>query len=171
MQKLLFALCWISLATDSIAEDRFGGEPGEVRVYKTSAGAKRKLELYLPPGHDPEKSTVPGLIPFHSGGCSTNGKNHPKGHNKKGGCVTDAKSAIRWFKQNAGEFGIDPDRTITGGGSAGGHISALATMNPDLNDPADPKDIDTKVVAYLWFNAAFAPEDQTSPSSKPTGSS
>ena len=71
-------------------------------------------------------------------------------------CVTDAKSAIRWFKQHAGELGIDPQRIITGGGSAGGHISALATMNPGLNDPADPEGIDTSVVAYLWFNPAFA---------------
>ena len=74
-------------------------------------------------------------------------------------CVTDAKSAIRWFKQHATELGIDPNRIITGGGSAGGHISALATLNPGLNDPADPKDIDTSVVAYLWFNPAFALDD------------
>jgi len=70
-------------------------------------------------------------------------------------CVTDAKSAIRWFKQHADELGVDPDRIITGGGSAGGHISAIATLSPGLDDPADPKDIDTSVVAYLWFNPAF----------------
>jgi acetyl esterase/lipase len=82
-----------------------------------------------------------------------------EGESKKRVCITDAKSAIRWFKQHAGELGIDPDRIITGGGSAGGHVSALATMNPGLNDPADPKDIDTRVVAYLWFNPAFSPDD------------
>lgn len=192
MVKLLFALCWISLAAGGIAEDRFDGPPGEVRVYKTSAGAERKLELYFPPGHVPEKSKVPGLILFHGGGwsggsldqfrtacayfasrglvCATaeyrmlgKGEKPPKGQSKKGVCVTDAKSAIRWFKQNANELGIDPDRIITGGGSAGGHISALATMNPDLNDPADPKDVSTKVVAYLWFNPAFAPDDHKNP--------
>ena len=86
-----------------------------------------------------------------------------EGESRKGVCVTDAKSAICWFKQHAGEFGIDPNRIITGGGSAGGHISALATMNPGLNDPADPKDIDTRVVAYLWFNPAFSPEDKEDP--------
>jgi acetyl esterase len=84
----------------------------------------------------------------------------PKGESIKRACVTDAKSAIRWFKNNAAELGIDPARIITGGGSAGGHISALATMNPGLNDPADPKGIDTNVVAYLWFNPAFAPTDK-----------
>jgi acetyl esterase len=84
----------------------------------------------------------------------------PAGETRKRVCVTDAKSAIRWFKQHAGEFGIDPARIITGGGSAGGHISALATLNPGLNDPADPTDFDTSVVAYLWFNPAFSPADE-----------
>jgi acetyl esterase/lipase len=83
----------------------------------------------------------------------------PAGETKKRVCITDAKSAIRWFKQHAGELGVDPARIITGGGSAGGHISALATLNPGLNDPADPKDFDTSVVAYLWFNPAFSPDD------------
>lgn len=83
----------------------------------------------------------------------------PAGETKKRACITDAKSAIRWFKQHATELGIDPQRIITGGGSAGGHISALATMNPGLNDLADPKGFDTSVVAYLWFNPAFAPDD------------
>lgn len=86
-----------------------------------------------------------------------------KGESMKRVCVTDAKSAIRWFKQNAEQLGIDPKRVITGGGSAGGHISALATMNPGLNDPADPKDIDTSVVAYIWFNPAFDPKDSEDP--------
>lgn len=90
-------------------------------------------------------------------------KKLPAGETKKRVCVTDAKSAIRWFKQHADELGIDPKRIITGGGSAGGHISALATMNPGLNDPADPKDIDTSVVAYLWFNPAFDLKDDKDP--------
>jgi acetyl esterase len=87
----------------------------------------------------------------------------PDGESHKRVCVIDAKSAIRWFKQHAGELGVDPTRIITGGTSAGGHISALATMNPDLNDPADPKDIDTRVVAYIWVNPAFAGQDRKTP--------
>jgi acetyl esterase len=89
------------------------------------------------------------------------GSKPPAGESKKRVCITDAKSAIRWFKQHAHELGIDPRRIITGGGSAGGHIAVLATTNPGLNDPADPKDIDTSVVAYLLFNPAFGPEDRT----------
>ena len=87
----------------------------------------------------------------------------PQGHTRKRVCVTDAKSAIRWFKQQSDRFGMDPNRIITGGGSAGGHISALATLNPGLNDPADPANVDTRVVAYLWFNPAFATDDSQDP--------
>jgi dienelactone hydrolase len=75
----------------------------------------------------------------------------------KRACITSAKSAIRWLKQNADELGIDPDRIIGGGGSAGAHVLLLATLNPGLNDPADPADIDTSVVAYVLFNPAFQP--------------
>jgi hypothetical protein len=81
----------------------------------------------------------------------------PAGETRKRVCITDAKSAIRWFKQHAAELGIDPQRIVTGGGSAGGHIAVLATTNPGLDDPADPQDIDTSVVAYLLFNPAFSP--------------
>jgi acetyl esterase len=83
----------------------------------------------------------------------------PAGVSKKRVCITDAKSAIRWFKQQAKEFGMDADRIITGGGSAGAHLSALATLNPGLSDPKDNQEVSLEVVAYLWFNPAFAVND------------
>ena len=39
-------------------------------------------------------------------------------------CVKDAKSAIQWVRKNASNLGVDPDRIVSGGGSAGGHIAA-----------------------------------------------
>ena len=38
--------------------------------------------------------------------------------------VEDAKSAIRWVRQNASMLGVDPDRIVAAGGSAGGHLAA-----------------------------------------------
>jgi acetyl esterase/lipase len=87
----------------------------------------------------------------------------PNGETYKDVCVIDAKSAIRWFKQQAGELGMDPACIISGGTSAGGHISAIAAMNPGLNDPADAKYIDTSVAAFIWINPAFAPSDSRTP--------
>ncbi len=83
----------------------------------------------------------------------------PAGESYKRICITDAKSAIRWMKQHAGELGIDPQQLIVGGGSAGGHIAVLATTNSGLDDSADPKDVDTLVAAYLLFNPAFQSAD------------
>lgn len=161
-------------------------EPGKERVYKTSAGVERKMEIYFPADWDPKARKVPGVILFHGGGWTGGNLNQfryackylasrglvaataeyrmlkkpeipglPAGESHKRVCITDAKSAIRWMKQHAGELGIDPNRIITGGGSAGGHVSLLATNNPGLNDPADPKEFDTRVVAYLLFNPAL----------------
>ena len=87
----------------------------------------------------------------------------PPGETHKRVCIIDAKTAIRWLKQHAAEFGIDSTRIIAGGSSAGGHISAIATMNPGLNDPADPADIDTAVAAYLWIDPAFQSRDAEAP--------
>ena len=78
-------------------------------------------------------------------------------------CTTDAKSAIRWAKQHSDELGLDPQRLIVGGGSAGGHIAVLATTNPGLNDPQDAKDLDTSVAAYVLFNPALSGKDSVDP--------
>jgi acetyl esterase/lipase len=78
-------------------------------------------------------------------------------------CITDAKSSIRWMKQHMTERGMDSDRLIIGGGSAGGHIALLASTNPGLNDPADSETVDTRVAAYVLFNPALAPGDRADP--------
>jgi len=83
----------------------------------------------------------------------------PAGESFKRVCVTDAKSAIRWMKQHARELGMDARRLVVGGGSAGGHMAVLATINPGIDDPADPAGFDTSVAAYLLFNPAFAAKD------------
>lgn len=94
---------------------------------------------------------------------------HPKGtpdfnesgESRKRVCITDAKSAIRWLKTKAAEFGIDPQKIIAGGGSAGGHLAVLATRQTGLDDPSDDTSIDTKAVAYVLFNPAFEQKDQS----------
>lgn len=40
--------------------------------------------------------------------------------------VQDVKAAIRFLRSNSADYGIDPARVILWGGSAGGHLAALA---------------------------------------------
>jgi acetyl esterase/lipase len=35
---------------------------------------------------------------------------------------------VRWIRQNAGKLGVDPQRLVAAGGSAGGHIAACTTL-------------------------------------------
>jgi acetyl esterase/lipase len=47
------------------------------------------------------------------------------------GMVADAKRAIAWMKDNAGSFGVDPEKITIGGGSAGAHLALLAAYTDD----------------------------------------
>ncbi len=51
--------------------------------------------------------------------------------------VQDIRSAMRFLKKNAAEFGIDPERIAVSGGSAGGHLAAATALFDEVNDPAD----------------------------------
>ena len=43
--------------------------------------------------------------------------------------VLDVRKAVRFLKNHAAEYGIDPDRLISIGGSAGGNLAAMLGMN------------------------------------------
>jgi acetyl esterase/lipase len=67
-------------------------------------------------------------------------------------CVEDAKSAVRWLRQNAAKLGIDPDRIVTAGGSAGGHIAACTALAPGLDADGEDTKISSKPNAMVLFN-------------------
>jgi len=70
-------------------------------------------------------------------------------------CVSDAKSAIRWVRENASEFGIDRNRIAAGGGSAGGHLAAACATLPKFDDDNENKSISSKPNALVLFNPAL----------------
>lgn len=47
-------------------------------------------------------------------------------------CVADARAALRWAQDRAAELGLDPERIVVGGASAGGHLALWTgiTKNP-----------------------------------------
>lgn len=45
--------------------------------------------------------------------------------------LEDARAAIAWLLDNAGDLGIDPERIVAGGASAGGHLALGAFVLPD----------------------------------------
>jgi acetyl esterase/lipase len=70
--------------------------------------------------------------------------------------IVDVKRALAWTKEHVAEYGGDPDWIAITGGSAGGHLSALAALT--ANDPQfQPgfEDADTSVRAAVPFYGIY----------------
>lgn len=67
-------------------------------------------------------------------------------------CVEDAKSAVRWVRQNAAKLGVDPDKVVASGGSAGGHIAACTALCPGLDAPDEDAKVSSQANVLLLFN-------------------
>ena len=52
-------------------------------------------------------------------------------------CVKDARSAVRYIRAHAAEFGIDPQKIIVSGGSAGGHLAVATALFDQVNEESD----------------------------------
>ncbi|MEZ6104933.1 MAG: sulfatase-like hydrolase/transferase [Pirellulaceae bacterium] len=70
-------------------------------------------------------------------------------------CCQDAKSAMRYVRSHAAELGIDPDRIVASGGSAGGHLAAFTSMVDGIDDPNDDTDVSPRANALVLFNPVF----------------
>ena len=70
-------------------------------------------------------------------------------------CVKDGKSAVRWIRAHASEYGIDPDRLAAGGGSAGGHVAAATATVPGLNEEGEDLTTSCQPDALVLFNPVY----------------
>jgi len=66
-------------------------------------------------------------------------------------CVEDAKSAVRYIRSHAKDLGINPNKIIVAGGSAGGHL-ALCTLIEGGDAPDENLKISTKPNALVLHN-------------------
>ena len=65
--------------------------------------------------------------------------------------VKDARSAMRWVRENASLFGIDPDKVIASGQSAGGQLAWSTAMFDDINEATDNLDVSPIPNALLLY--------------------
>ena len=148
----------------------------EEHVYKTVEGIQLKAWMYRPQS---ESEKLRPAVVFFFGGGWTNGNPHQfqshceylksrgvvgitcdyrvaSRHGVKAvSCVEDAKSAIRWVRTHAAEFGIDPDRIAAAGGSAGGHIAACTGTLSQYDRKEEDLAISSRPDAMVLFNPAL----------------
>ena len=142
-------------------------------------GTRLRLDIYRPADDDPADDLLhPAVIQVHGGGWLA-GSRYEQGipllnHLASIGWVgfnidyrlspqatfpdhiVDVKRAIAWVRDNADELGIDPEMICITGGSAGGHLTALAGLT--INDPAYQPGFeaaDTTVAAAVPFYGVY----------------
>jgi acetyl esterase/lipase len=69
------------------------------------------------------------------------------------GMIGDVKRAIAWMKANAAQYGVNPDKIVLGGGSAGAHLALLAGYTPQHPEltPEDLVDADLSVSGVVSY--------------------
>lgn len=65
----------------------------------------------------------------------------------------DARSAIRWLRENAGLLNINPQKIVAGGQSAGGQLALATALLDSLNEISDNLDISPVPNALLLFSS------------------
>jgi acetyl esterase/lipase len=148
-----------------------------VQVYKTVGNVSLNLYLFNPAGHAASDKR-PAVVFFFGGGWSGGS---PKQFEKQCqylasrglvaiavdyrvalrhqvkavSCVADAKSAIRWVRANAGRLGIDPEKIVAAGGSAGGHLAACTALIEGFDEPNEAQNVSSRPNALVLFNPAL----------------
>ena len=143
----------------------------------SEAGKRGRLDLYLPAGED-AITDAPVLLQVHGGAWSVGEKEHQgrplmnqmaaKGwvcvainyrlspRDAWPAHIVDVKRAIAWVKDNIADHGGDPDYLAITGGSAGGHLTALAALTPgDPDFQPGFEDADTSVQAAVPFYGIY----------------
>jgi acetyl esterase/lipase len=74
------------------------------------------------------------------------------------GMLEDVQRAIAWMKTNAIHYGVDPNRIVLAGGSAGGHLALLAAYTADCPEftPDEIKDANLRVKGVVSY---YGPPD------------
>jgi len=167
---------------ESIKYDESIRDQCDVRVYKRIGDVTLDVFLYHPPDRK-KGERRPAIAFFHGGGweCGKPEWGHMQcEHFSKLGMVgasfqyrlstqhnsnplegvTDAKSAIRWLRDHADELGIDPDRIVASGYSAGGHLAACTAMIDEFDEPDEDHAISSAANSCMyWVPALMIFED------------
>jgi acetyl esterase len=154
-----------------------GLNPSRSVIYKSVEERDLKLHIFNPTDHQ-DSQNKPVIIYFFGGGwvSGTPTQFFPHCHhlasrglvaisaeyrvkNNDGTspieCVKDGKSAVRWVKKNATELGIDPNKVILGGGSAGGHVAAACATTQGFEEEHECSEISTIPNALVLYNPVF----------------
>lgn len=163
----------ISILLVSLIADSFVYSQKQI-LYKQIGSTELLMEVYQPESIDSAKK-YPAMVFFFGGGWNSGTidqfKPHASYFSERGlicflvdyrvnqrqhttpfESLKDAKSAIRFIRERADKFYIDPLKIIASGGSAGGHLAAATAFIEDYNEDTDNLSISCIPNALVLFN-------------------
>ena len=146
-------------------------------LYKQIDTTKLSMKIYYPENID-KTQQYPAIVFFFGGGWAKGDINqfapHANYFSKRGmicflvdyrvksrhkstpfESLNDAKSAIRYIRQNAATFHIDSSKIVASGGSAGGQLAASAALIKEYNESTDNLTVSCKPNVLVLFNPAI----------------
>lgn len=76
-------------------------------------------------------------------------------------CVADGKSAIRYVREHAKQLGIDPEKIVSAGGSAGGHVAASTGTLTNLITDGEDSSVSSVPNLMVLFNPVIDTSPET----------
>lgn len=175
---------FVSAALAGAQDDKpepVAGKAGTVQdfTYTTTPQADLSIHVHFPKDWKPA-DTRPGMVFFFGGGWTSGNvrqfvpqaeyfatrgmvtaradyrvaSRHQTTPEK---CVEDCKNAVRWLRRHAAELGIDPDRIVASGGSAGGHTAAATGIVPGFEN--EREQFSSKANLLVLFNPVMNTEN------------
>ena len=136
-----------------------GGHTLRLDVYRPAAHTDRcPTLLYIHGGAwiigDKREQAIPMLVHLAAHGWVCVTANHrlsPRATFPEH--LIDVKEAVRWTREHIADYGGDPDVIVISGGSAGGHLAALAALTPnEARYQPGFEQVDTSLQgAVLWY--------------------
>jgi acetyl esterase/lipase len=147
-------------------------------VYHREPERRVRLDVYRPKGAPAAGERRPAIVQVHGGGWILGSRveqgipllNHLAANGWVGfnvdyrlspratmpEHVVDVKRAIAWVREHADQYDVDPQRICITGGSAGGHLCALAALTSD-DETLQPgfEGADTSVAAAVPFYGLY----------------
>jgi len=149
-------------------------EPTHKVVYKTVNGRSLHLHIFEPDGHR-ATDCRPMFLAIHGGGWT--GGNARKfypfaDHFARLGmigvsleyrlrsprlgttvfdCVKDGRSAVRYLRSHASDLGIDPQKIVASGGSAGGHVAAGTALFDGVDEGGEDASVSCMPNALVLY--------------------
>lgn len=174
MKKYYLLLYLFAFSIISLSEAKETNEPDQIVTYKTIDNVALKLHFFYPPNHKKTDQTT-ALLFFHGGGwnggspsqlyaqsqylasrglvvVSAQYRVHQANGTTPKESVKDGKSAMRWLRTHAKEYGINPNKILAGGGSAGGHVAATLATIDGFNEEGEDTSISCRPEALVLFN-------------------